>query len=187
MATPERTIQNVCVFCGAKSGTLPEYAEAARGLGRALAASGRTLIFGGGQVGMMGRLADAALEAGGKVIGVIPQSLATTELLHTGVTKMHVVSGMHERKALMDHLADAVISLPGGFGTLDELFESITWSQLGVHRKPIALLNTRGFFDPLVAMIDHSVAEGFISPGHRKLFVVEEDVGEVLERLETRD
>lgn len=186
MTQQSQTIRNVCVFCGAKSGDGPEYAATAKAFGLALAESGRTLIFGGGQVGMMGHVANAALAAGGDVIGVIPQSLATAELLHTGVTKMHVVGGMHERKALMDQLADAIVALPGGYGTLDELFESITWSQLGVHRKPIALLNTRGFFDPLVAMIDHSVEEGFISPGHRKLFFVASSVEDVLQGLEVR-
>ncbi|MDA7977166.1 MAG: TIGR00730 family Rossman fold protein [Pirellulales bacterium] len=177
-------VRNVCVFCGSMAGDCPEYARSAQELGRRLAESGRTLIFGGGQVGLMGQLADAALAADGEVIGVIPQSLATKELLHPGATKLHVVSGMHERKAIMDHLADAVIALPGGFGTLDELFESITWSQLGFHRKPIGLLNTLGYFNPLVGMIEHAMAKGFVSPGHGSLFFVEDVVERMLQRLE---
>lgn len=186
MTKSQHPLRTVCVFCGAKSGKRPEYAAVAEELGTTLAQSGVSLIFGGGQVGMMGHVANAALAAGGEVIGVIPQSLATVELLHTRATKMHVVAGMHERKALMDQLADAVIALPGGYGTLDELFESLTWSQLGIHRKPVGLLNTRGFFNPLVAMIDHSIAEGFITPGHRDLFLVADSVPQLLADLAAR-
>src|SRR4051812_49148308 len=149
----------VCVFCGSNPGARPEYAAAARAVGRALAERGRGLVYGGGNVGLMGVCADAALAAGGEVIGVIPDALQTAEVAHGGLTRLHVVRTMHERKALMADLSDAFAALPGGFGTLDELFEILTWAQLGIHAKPVAILNVAGFFDPLLAMLDHQTAE----------------------------
>jgi uncharacterized protein (TIGR00730 family) len=161
----------------------PAFGEAARELGRCLAGRGQELVFGGGSVGLMGVVADAVLEAGGHVIGVIPEVLATVELLHPRVTDMRRVDSMHTRKATMAHLADAFIALPGGYGTLEELFEIITWAQLGLHQKPIGLLNTLGFYDPLVELVDHMIAAGFIKPPHRNLFLVESEPAKLLEQL----
>lgn len=141
------------------------------------------LVYGGGSVGLMGVIADAALETGGDVIGVLPEMLATKELRHTGVQDMRLVPDMHARKALMADLADAFIAMPGGYGTFEELFEVITWAQLGIHRKPIGLLNTAGYFDPLVAMIEHAVREGFVKDRHRDLIVVEDNPPDLLARL----
>ena len=177
--------RRVCVYCGSSAGILPEYRTAAEALGRRLVARGCGLVYGGGSVGLMGVIADAVLAAGGEVQGVIPQSLATRELLHTGVEPMHIVESMHARKALMAELSDAFIAMPGGYGTIEELFEVITWAQLGLHAKPIGLLNVAGFFDPLVQLVDHAVAEGFIKAGHRELIVVESEPERLLERLET--
>jgi uncharacterized protein (TIGR00730 family) len=177
--------RRVCVYCGSSAGILPEYRTAAEALGRRLVARGCGLVYGGGSVGLMGVIADAVLAAGGEVQGVIPQSLATRELLHTDVEPMHIVESMHARKALMAELSDAFIAMPGGYGTFEELFEVITWAQLGLHARPIGLLNVAGFFDPLVQLVDHAVAEGFIKAGHRELIVVESEPERLLERLET--
>jgi uncharacterized protein (TIGR00730 family) len=177
--------RHVCVFCGSNAGGRPEYRESAEALGRLLVARGCGLVYGGGSVGLMGVIADAVLAAGGEVQGVIPKSLATRELLHPGVEPMHVVEGMHARKSLMAELADAFIAMPGGYGTFEELFEVITWAQLGLHAKPIGLLNVAGFFDPLVQLVDHAVAEGFIKAAHRELIVVESEPERLFERLET--
>ena len=164
-------MQRVCVFCGSKVGNKPEYAEAARRLGTLLAARGRGVVTGGGHVGLMGVLADAVLQAGGQVVGVIPRALVDRELAHGGLTTLHVVETMHQRKALMADLSDAFVALPGGYGTADELFEILTWAQLGLHAKPIGILNVAGYFDPLLAWADRTVAEGFLKEAHRRLLL----------------
>jgi uncharacterized protein (TIGR00730 family) len=176
-------LKSVCVFCGSKVGVDDGYREQAALLGRLLAEQGIRLVFGGGSVGLMGVTADAVLESGGQVTGVIPSMLATKELLHTEVTEMHQVDDMHARKALMAELSDAFVALPGGYGTFEELFEIITWAQLGMHEKNIGLLNVADFFDPLVRMIDHAIQEGFIKPKHRDLIIVEERPDALLKRL----
>lgn len=178
-------MQRICVFCGSKTGVNHLYRDAAAQLGRELAEAGIGLVFGGGSVGMMGVIADAVLDSGGEVIGVIPELLATKEVQHPRVADMRLVPDMHVRKALMAELADAFIALPGGYGTFEELFEVITWAQLGIHRKNIGLLNVGGFFDPLCRMIDHAVQEEFIATGHRELFVVEERSDRLLDVLST--
>jgi len=152
-------------------------------MGKALAKRGIGLVYGGGRAGLMGALADAALSEGGEVHGVIPEALAKTELLHRGLTKLSVVKSMHERKALMADEADAFAALPGGFGTLDELFEALTWAQLGFHRKPVGLLDTEGFFAPLLAMADAMAREGFVHPDHRGMIAVAPEPGALLDRL----
>ena len=176
-------IRRVCVFCGSKMGVAPAFRESAAALGAELVRRGLGLVFGGGSVGLMGVLADAVLDAGGEVIGVIPEALATKELLHVRVPDMRRVRDMHERKALMADLADAFIALPGGFGTFEELFEVVTWAQLGFHRKNVGLLNVDGYFDPLVTLIDHAIQAGFIKAAHRDLVVVEREPAVLLERL----
>ncbi len=184
--TPERSeprVRAVCVFCGSSSGIRGKYAEAARRLGEALAGRGLGVVTGAGHVGLMGVLADATLVAGGRVVGVIPQALVERELAHRGLSELHVVETMHQRKALMADLSDAFVALPGGYGTLDELFEILTWAQLGIHRKPVGLLNVAGYFDPLLAWIDRAVREGFLRSEHRQVLLVSRDVGELLETL----
>jgi uncharacterized protein (TIGR00730 family) len=171
------------VFCGSNHGSRPTYADAARDLGALLAEDGIALVYGGGRVGLMGVIADAVLERGGDVIGVIPHALDTKELAHDGLTEMHVVETMHERKALMADLADGFISLPGGLGTFDETFEILTWAQLGIHAKPCGLLNVGGYFDELIGFLDHAVEERFIKPQHRDLTLVERDPRRLLERM----
>lgn len=161
------TLRSVCVFCGASPGASPVYQEAAVALGRHLAERGLTLVYGGGAVGLMGTVADAALAAGGEVIGIIPQSLQEAEIGHKGLTRLEVVDGMHARKARMAELADAFIALPGGLGTLEELFEVWTWGQLGYHAKPLGLLEVNGFYDPLLTFLDHLVDERFVRAEHR--------------------
>jgi len=178
-------IRRVCVFCGSSAGTVTAHRDAAIELGNALLRSGKGLVYGGGSVGLMGILADTLLQGGGEVIGVIPEMLAVKELLHPRVSPMHIVPSMHARKALMAELCDAFIALPGGYGTFEELLEAITWSQLGIHRKPIGILNVSGFYTPLVNMIDHAILEGFIKPDHRDLVVVEENPAALLTRLAT--
>lgn len=167
--------KRVCVFCGSSSGLGNAYAEAARATGSALARRGLGLVYGGGRVGLMGHLAGAALDAGGEVIGVIPEALFERELGHTGVTELRVVRSMHERKAVMADLSGAFLALPGGFGTLDEFCEVLTWAQLGIHRKPCALLNVNGYFDPLLALFDRAVRDGFLARAHRSLVLVGSD------------
>jgi uncharacterized protein (TIGR00730 family) len=152
-------------------------------LGEAIARRGSRLVFGGGHVGLMGVVADAVLRAGGRVTGVIPESLLTKELAHLGLTELHVVGSMHERKALMAELSDGFVALPGGFGTLDELCEAITWAQLGIHRKPCALLDVDGYFAPLLALFDHAVSEGFVRPEHRRLVLHHTDPDTLLDAL----
>lgn len=165
-------IKNVCVFCGSSSGADPEYAQAARVLGRELAKRCYGLVYGGGKVGLMGEIAAATLGAGGEAVGVIPHALLRREVGHGALTRLEVVDSMHERKARMAELSDAFIALPGGFGTLEEWFEIITWAQLGIHEKPCVLLNINGYFDPLLQMVNRAVDEGFIRVEHRKLFAV---------------
>ena len=161
----------VCVFCGSSIGKRDAFQQAARELGRLLVAHRIELIYGGGHRGLMGVLANEVLKNEGHVIGVIPQDLMAPELDHPQLTKLHIVSGMHERKALMSNLADRFIALPGGFGTFEELFEVITWGQLGLHQKPIGLLNVEGFFDPLLDLINHAIREGFVRPEQSQLLV----------------
>ncbi|VTR94679.1 Uncharacterized protein OS=Gemmatimonadetes bacterium KBS708 GN=J421_2346 PE=4 SV=1: Lysine_decarbox [Gemmata massiliana] len=176
-------MKSVCVFCGSSPGNKPVYADTARELGRALAAHGLTLVYGGGRVGLMGEVASAALTAGGAVVGVIPHSLALKEIAQEDCTELVVVNTMHERKALMADRTDAFVALPGGYGTCDELFEILTWGQLGIHRKPVAILNTNGFFTPLLAWLDHVVTEGLLKPKHRALLLVADTVPELLAKL----
>jgi uncharacterized protein (TIGR00730 family) len=171
------------VFCGSSEGRDPRYREAALAVGRGLARRGLGLVYGGGGIGLMRVLADAALDQGGSVIGVIPHGLAAREVAHRRVTEMRVVPSMHARKALMAELADSFLTLPGGFGTFEELFESVTWAQLGIHRKPLGLLNVAGYFDHLVRLLDHAVAEGFVPAASLKLVVVGEEPEALLDRL----
>jgi uncharacterized protein (TIGR00730 family) len=163
---------HVCVFCGSSPGARPEYSNAARRVGAALARHGLGLVYGGGRVGLMGVVADAALAAGGRVVGVLPEPLATRELAHTGLTELHVVPGMHERKALMAAKSAGFLALPGGLGTLEELFEIVTWAVLGLHRKPVGLLNVAGYYDPLLSLLGHAVSERFVRPEHLAMIVV---------------
>jgi uncharacterized protein (TIGR00730 family) len=152
----------ICVFCGSASGDAPEYSSAARRVGLTLAREGIDLVYGGGRVGLMGIVAQAALESGGRVIGVIPEALATKEIAHDGLTELHVVADMHERKALMATRSTAFLTLPGGIGTFEEFFEILSWGALGIHQKPIGVLNVGGYFDPLVALLDHGIRAQFI-------------------------
>jgi uncharacterized protein (TIGR00730 family) len=161
--------KRICVFCGSSPGSRPGYTAAATSLARYLASSKIGIVYGGGRVGLMGALADAALASGGDVIGVIPQSLADKELAHTGLSDLRVVGSMHERKAMMAELADAFIALPGGYGTFEEFCEVLTWTQLGLHRKPCGILNVEGYYDSLLALFDHAQAEQFVSPAHRHM------------------
>jgi uncharacterized protein (TIGR00730 family) len=173
-------MKRICVFCGSSPGTRPAYLEAARTVGSTLARRGIGLVYGGGSVGLMGAVADAALAAGGEVTGVIPRALQLRELAHAGLTRLHVVTSMHERKARMADLADAFLALPGGMGTLEELSEILTWAQLGLHAKPCGLLDVRGYYRPLVAFFDHAVADGFLRPEHRRMVMVGDDVEALL-------
>ena len=176
-------MKRLCVFCGSKTGNRAVYADAARQLGDLLAQRGIGLVFGGGHIGLMGVLADTMLARGGQVVGVIPRALVDRELAHPAVTEMHIVESMHQRKAVMADLADAFAALPGGYGTGDELFEILTLAQLGIHAKPIALLNTAGFFDPLLAWLDHTVREGFLKERHRQLLRVADEPEGLLDQL----
>ena len=175
-------MQSICVFCGANSGADAVYAEAARALARAIAARGMRIVYGGGDIGLMGVLAEAALAAGVAVTGVIPQALIEREG-HRGLPDLRIVNTMHERKALMAELADAFIALPGGLGTLEETFEMLTWTQLGIHRKPCGILNVAGFYDDLIAFLDHAVGAGFLKSEHRAMMVVDNEPQVLLERL----
>ncbi len=176
-------MQRVCIFCGSSKGARDVYVEAARAMGAALTRQGIGLVFGGGRIGLMGVIADAVLEAGGEVIGVIPNAMVAKELAHNGLTELRVVSSMHERKALMAELADAFVALPGGYGTFEEFCEVVTWTQLGLHRKPCGLLNVDGFYDPLLAFFDHAVAEGFVRSRDRALVLEEGDPERLLDLL----
>ena len=178
-------MQSVCVFCGSNPGARHVYAEAARALGRTLADRGLRLVYGGAAVGLMGTLADAALAAGGNVVCVIPGVLVAREIAHAGLTEIRVVDSMHERKSVMAELSDGFIALPGGAGTLEELFEVWTWSQLGLHRKPVGLLNVEGYFDALIAFLDHQTNERFMRREHRDMLLVDADPALLLKRFET--
>jgi len=176
-------LRRVCVFCGSSAGTRGIYRQAAQTVGRQLCERGIELVYGGGRVGLMGILADACLDAGGRVIGVIPQALADREVAHTGLTELRIVGSMHERKALMADLSDAFVSLPGGFGTWEEFFEVLTWAQLGIQRKACGLLNVNGYYDPLLEMADRALSEGFLREGHRELLLADADPERLLARL----
>jgi uncharacterized protein (TIGR00730 family) len=179
-------IKRVVVYCGANVGTNPAYKTAAEALGRTLAARGIGLVYGGGGVGLMGVLADATLAAGGEVIGVIPEALKALEVGHAGLTQMHVVPDMHSRKAMMLGLADAAIALPGGFGTMDEMFEALTWSQLDYHRKLCGLLNVAGFYDHLLAWMRHSIEVGLVKAANMQLIVESTDINAMLDEMHRR-
>jgi uncharacterized protein (TIGR00730 family) len=179
-------LRTVCVFCGSSAGTRPEYRDAAVGLAEALVTGGARLVYGGGRVGLMGVLADAVLAAGGEVIGVIPRHLVSHEVAHQRLTELRVVGSMHERKRLMFELADGFVALPGGLGTLEELLEIATWGQLGLHAKPIGILDVRGYFSGLVGLLDHAVVEGFLQPRHRRLLLLDGNAASLLERLAER-
>lgn len=175
--------RRVGIFCGAHTGNGSHYAEIAASAARRIVAHGFGIVYGGGCVGLMGVVADAALEAGGEVIGVIPQVLATKELAHGGLTQLHVVSSMHERKALMADLSDAFVALPGGYGTMDEFCEILTWAQLRIHAKPVGLLNTGGYYGELLALFDKMVREGFVTPINRGLVQSAATIDELLESM----
>jgi len=183
LASKGSQLKRVCVFCGSSRGHRPTYAATARALGQALVRRGLGLVFGGGHIGLMGVIADAVLEAGGEAVGVIPKALVDRELAHTRLTTMHIVETMHQRKALMADLADGFVALPGGFGTADELFEILTWAQLGIHAKPVGLLDSDGFFAPLLSWLDRAVQEGFIDPGHRGLLLESATPDDILDGL----
>jgi uncharacterized protein (TIGR00730 family) len=178
-----RALNRVCVFCGSSAGLTPEYRAATEAFARELAAREIVLVFGGGGIGLMGHLADAILAAGGHAIGVIPDALVAREVAHLGLPDLRVVHSMHERKALMADLADAFVALPGGFGTFEELCEAITWTQLGLHRKRCGLLNVGGFYDPLLALFDGAVKEGFISGVSRDIVFATDDPRALLDHL----
>lgn len=176
-------LRRVCVFCGSSFGAREAYAETARALGRELARRGIGLVYGGGSVGLMGILADAVLAERWEVTGVIPRPLATKEVAHQGLADLRVVGSMHERKALMAELADGFVALPGGFGTFDELFEAITWAQLGLHEKPIAVLDVAGYFASFLTLLDQATTESFVRPEHRALVIADTDPVRVLDRM----
>lgn len=178
-------MKSVCVFCGSSPGINGAYADNAQALGRMLADTDITLVYGGGHVGLMGVVADSVLEAGGTVIGVMPRALVEREISHSGLTELHVVGSMHERKAIMAELAEGFIALPGGTGTLEEFFEVLTWAQLGEHQKPCGLLNTAGYYDPLLQFFDHMVEQRFLKEEHRALMLVEENPESLLGRFAT--
>ncbi len=176
-------MKSICVFCGSADAVHADYMAGARLMGQTLAERGFRLIYGGGRTGLMGGVADAVLEAGGEVVGVIIPSMNTAALAHVGLTQMDVVEGMHARKARMHELADGYIAMPGGFGTFDELFETVTWAQTGAHEKPVGLFNIRDYYAPLLAAIDHAVAEGFIFQEHRDVLFCESDPNALLDKL----
>jgi uncharacterized protein (TIGR00730 family) len=177
-------MKRICVFCGSSAGTDPAYRASAEELGAELARRNLGLVYGGGNVGLMGAIAEAVLKAGGEATGVIPEHLMTREVGHTRLTKLHVVGSMHERKALMADLSDAFIALPGGFGTIEEFSEVLTWSQLGLHAKPCGIVNVRGYYTPLLAMLDHAVEERFLKPQNRALVLSRDTPAELLEAFE---
>ncbi len=176
-------MKRICVFCGSSSGRNALYLDAARRMGRTLARRGIGLVYGGGGVGLMAAVADAALEQGGEVVGVIPRALQLRELAHDGLTALHVVGSMHERKAKMAELAHGFVALPGGMGTLEEFAEVLTWAQLGLHERPVGLLDVAGYYRPLVAFFDHAEAEGFLRPEHRKLVLTADDPDALIDRF----
>jgi uncharacterized protein (TIGR00730 family) len=177
------SFSRVCVFCGSQPGARPAYAAAARAMAEAIVAGGAELVYGGGHVGLMGMVADAAMAAGGRVIGVIPEDMAGREVAHHGIDDLRVVASMHERKAMMYDLSDAFVALPGGIGTMEELFEVTTWCALGLQAKPVGLLDVDGFYEHLVAFLDHATTEGLIKGVHRQVLVVRDDPAELLAAL----
>ena len=177
-------LRTVCVFCAANPGVSPLYVEQAAAMGRLLATTGRRLVYGGGRTGLMGALADAALDAGGEVIGIMPRHLVEREVAHLGLAKLHVVGSMHERKALLAELSDGFLAMPGGLGTLEELFEVWTWGQLGLHRKPYGIHEVGSYFALLLTFLDHTVTEGFVRKEYRDLLVVDDDPLTLIERME---
>jgi uncharacterized protein (TIGR00730 family) len=177
-------LRRLCIFCGSSFGARSIYRESAQAIGRLLAEREIELVYGGGNVGLMGAVADACLAVGGRVIGVIPQALVDKEVAHAGLTALHVVVSMHERKAKMADLSDAFLAMPGGYGTWDEFCEVLTWAQLGIHDKPCALWNIDGYYDPLLAMADRAVTEGFLRPENRKLLFADTDVRRLLDCLQ---
>ena len=176
-------MRKICVFTGSRHGLRPEYADAAKSLGRELVGRGYGLVYGGGKVGLMTAIADAVLELNGHVTGVIPNSLVSKEVAHLGLSDLRIVDSMHERKALMAQLSDGFVAMPGGIGTMEEFFEVLSWAQLGLHEKPCALLNVAGYYDPLIRFLDHAVEQDFIKPKHRALLVVEGESGRLLDRI----
>ncbi len=176
-------MKSVCVYCGSSPGSRPEYAEAARALGQVMAEQGLTLVYGGGKVGLMGVVADRVMAHGGKVIGIIPDALMQKEVGHRGLTELHVVRNMHERKQMMADLADAFIAMPGGVGTFEELFETFTWAQLGYHDKPVGLLNVAGFYDGMLGFLNHAVGEGFLKQVHADMLHVSAAPADLLAKL----
>ena len=176
-------LKRVCVFCGSNVGARAAYVEAAEKLGKLLAVQGIGLVYGGAKAGLMGKIADSVLGAGGEVIGVMPESLTRKEIAHTGLTELRVVDSMHQRKALMAELSDAFIALPGGFGTFEEFCEIVTWAQLGLHSKPCGILNVEGYYDQLLGLFDHAVEEKFVRPENRALVIAAEKPDEMLDRL----
>ena len=176
----------LCVFCGSSTGSRPEYRAAASDLGVLLAKQRIKLVYGGGNIGLMGTVAESCMTAGGEVLGVIPQALLDKEHGHRGITRLEVVATMHERKARMAELADGFLALPGGIGTLEELLEVLTWLQLGIHSKPVGLVNVAGFFDPLLAMLDHTLGEGFLRMKHRQLLIAADRAQSTLDQMITR-
>ncbi len=180
-------MDRICVYCGSSDGRDPAYMDAARDLGRTLADRGIGLVYGGGRVGMMGAVADSVLDAGGDAFGVMPEALVEREIAHGGLTELEVVDSMHARKERMARLANGFIALPGGFGTLEELVEMLTWAQLGFHRLPCGFLNVAGYYAQLVGFFDHQVAEGFVNPSHRDMVVVTDDVAALLDQFAAYD
>ena len=178
------SVGRICVFCGSSMGANPKYLAEAKSLGLRMAGSGWGLVYGGTSVGLMGATADATLSGGAEVIGVLPQALQAREIAHRGLTKLHLVGSMHERKALMASLSDAFIALPGGYGTLDEFFEIVTWAQLNIHSKPCILINTDGYYDFLLRFLDHAVREEFVMPANLRLVQVARDSAEALQLIE---
>jgi uncharacterized protein (TIGR00730 family) len=176
-------LRRVCVYCGSTPGNRPSFAVAAAGLGQRLADEGIGVVYGGASVGLMGIVADAALAAGGEVIGILPEKLFEREVAHAGLTDLHTVATMHERKALMSELSDAFVALPGGYGTVEEVIEAVTWTQLGIHAKPVGLLDVDGYFEHLVAFLDRATADGLLRPENRALLLCDDDAGRLLDRL----
>ena len=176
-------MQRICIFCGSSPGARPGYVQEAEALGRAIVENNFGLVYGGASVGIMGAVADAVLKSGGEVIGVIPKALTEKEISHTGLTEMRVAESMHERKALMADLSDGFIAMPGGLGTIEELFEILTWAQLGIHQKPCGLLNVEHYFDQLLAFLDRTVTEKFVQSAHRSMLLVDEDPVDLLQKF----
>lgn len=180
----KNNMKHICVFCGSSIGAREIYRDTARALGGEIARRGIDLVYGGSNIGLMGVIADATLAAGGKATGIMPTHLIQKEIMHTHLTELRVVNTMHERKALMADLADGFIALPGGFGTYDEFCEIVTWAQLGLHQKPCALLNVEGYYDPLIAMIDRAVQEGFVRADHRAMLIISAKISDLLDQMQ---